>query len=195
MGVSLDSGYSDADRLSDDGSTKVVFTCGDEVFSSTSQKDTAMAQKRVRRYGTSVNAMNDAVVSQCSGGVVTNSMAYSMRRLSEDAEEAVSQLSCRQRREKYHRSIVRSQSTNSYVMTKKLKQIRRLGSIGSRKEMGVGRGGSVSDPEKTMAQRSCSVDTGLCDFIHLKVRMTSRLDSGHKGQNDQWSSDSSSSDT
>ena len=179
MAVSLDSGYSDADRLSDDGATtKVVFTCGgDEVFSSASP-DTEMAQKRVRRYGTSVNAMNDGVESQGSSGAIDR-MAYSMRRLSEDTEEAVSQLSCRQRREKYHRSIVRSQSTNSYVMTKKLKQIRRLGSVGSRKEMGVGRGGSVSDPEKPTATRSCSVDTGLCDFIHLKVRMTSRLDSGH----------------
>ena len=189
MAVSLDSGYSDVDRLSDDGPTKVVFTCGDEVFSSASasENDTEMAQKRVRRYGTSVNAMTDGVESQCSGSVAIDRMAYSMQRLSEDTEEAVSQLSCRLRREKYHRSIVRSQSTNSYVMTKKLKQIRRLGSVGSRKEMGVGRGGSVSDPGQTSTPRSCSVDTGLCDFIHLKVRVTSRLDSGHRDQYDQWS--------
>ena len=181
--VCLDtSGYSTVERVGADGLTRTrsVSPSSDDVFTDPgySRKDPGMSQKRVRRYGTSVNVMSDAVTSEsCCVVGRDNRVAFIMRRLSEDVQEGGVELSCRQRKEKYHRSIVRSQSTTSYVMTKKLREMRRLGSTGWDPGVGtdggsrdLGTGGSSSDPEKvTAASRSVSVDTGLCDFIHHKV--------------------------
>ena len=186
MAASLDTGgggYS----VGVDGLTRnrSVSPCNDDdVFTDPGypQKDPAVSQKRIRRYGTSVNVMSDAVTSD-SACVIgrDNRVAFIMRRLSEDAREGGGELSGRQRKEKYHRSIVRSQSTTSYVMTKKLRERRRLGSTGWDPGMGtglgVGMGGSSSDPEKVTAAspRSVSVDTGLCDFINHKVTALTAL--------------------
>ena len=193
MAASLDTGgggYS----IGVDGLTRnrSVSPCNDDdVFTDPGypQKDTAMSQKRIRRYGTSVNVMSDAVTSD-SACVVgrDNRVAFIMRRLSEDAREGGGELSGRQRKEKYHRSVVRSQSTTSYVMTKKLRERRRLGSTGWDPGVGTGAsgrdtgmGGSSSDPEKVTAAspRSVSVDTGLCDFINHKVTALTALQTTH----------------